>query len=273
MRDDDGRVPRLVGLGVADVLEAFAAGLRDLAASARFGLLFGAGYALAGWLVIASVWWLHMAWLAYPLAMGFVLVAPFALVGLYAVSDLHERGVVVTWRKIMEAIRVAARRELRWMAVVAGFGFFLWIDIAAILTLSLLGFPSLDLEFLRTIFTTTHGLAFLVVGNVAGALIALAVFSISVLSYPMLYDRDVDIATAMTTSVRAVLLSPGAMLVWAMIIAVSIGLSLLSGLLGLVVVLPLTGHATWHLYRRAVVWEAGSPARAGNAEAPPEARR
>jgi uncharacterized membrane protein len=96
------------------------------------------------------------------------------------------------------------------------------------------------------------GLLFLMVGNAAGAILALFVFSFSVTSFPMLYDRDIDFVTAMTTSVKVVSTNPAAMILWLTIIAGLIGLSLLSGLVGLLFVLPILGHASWHLYRRAI---------------------
>jgi len=107
-------------------------------------------------------------------------------------------------------------------------------------------------EFVREVFTTPNGLLFLGVGNVAGAIIAAAVFSVSVVSFPMLYDRDVDFVTAMVTSVRLVVRNKMTMLAWALTIGWMMVVSALSAFLALVFVLPLLGHATWHLYRRAV---------------------
>jgi uncharacterized membrane protein len=92
----------------------------------------------------------------------------------------------------------------------------------------------------------------LLLGNVSGALIALSIFSISVISFPMLYDRDVDFVTAMVTSVRLVTKNPVPMIAWCVLIGVLTGLSLLSMFIGFLLVLPAIGHASWHLYRRAV---------------------
>ena len=107
-------------------------------------------------------------------------------------------------------------------------------------------------ELIYDIFTTPSGWLFLMVGNAAGALIAFAVFSYSVISIPMLFHRDVDFITAMLTSVRFVALNPRVMAIWCATIAAMTALALLSGLIGLFLVLPVLGHATWHLYRRAV---------------------
>jgi uncharacterized membrane protein len=116
-----------------------------------------------------------------------------------------------------------------------------------------MGLSSMGLaDFLTKIFTTPTGLLFLMIGNAVGAAIALAVFSFSVISFPMLFDRDVDFVTAMVTSVKVVLANRKPMVLWCATIAALIGLSLLSGLVALFVVLPVLGHASWHLYRRAV---------------------
>jgi uncharacterized membrane protein len=127
------------------------------------------------------------------------------------------------------------------------------MDIAALLFFGFLGLKSYSApELLQEIFTTPMGLLFFAIGNGVGAVIAFAVFSFSVISFPMLFDRDVDFVTAMISSVKVVLSNKPAMIVWCLTIAFLIGLSLLSGLIGLLVVLPVLGHASWHLYRRAL---------------------
>jgi uncharacterized membrane protein len=116
-----------------------------------------------------------------------------------------------------------------------------------------MGLSSMSLgDLLVKVFTTPTGLLFLLIGNTVGAAIALAVFSFSVTSFPMLFDRDVDFVTAMVTSVKVVLANRKPMVLWCATIAALIALSLLSGLVALFVVLPVLGHASWHLYRRAI---------------------
>lgn len=244
--------PGVRKLTVSDLVEALAAGARDLRAAPRYGLAFGLGYAAAGWLLIALLMRFGLPYLAYPLAMGFALVAPFAVVGLYAVSAKLEAGSALSWRSVLGSMREAAHRDLRWMALVTGFALVLWMDIAAILFFGFNGFNAFDASFFRSLFSTPTGLIFLVLGNLIGALIAIGVFSISVISFPMLYDRDVDFVTAMVTSVQLVIANPVVMLCWCVLIGSLIALSLLSLFVGLVPVLPLIGHATWHLYRRSV---------------------
>jgi len=246
------RWPSTRRLRVNELVNVMAAGIRDFRAAPQYGLFLGALYAAAGWLIIALLWYFDLPYLGYPLAMGFALIAPFAAVGFYAVSEHLEHSRPLTWSSVLSAVRSAAGRDLRWMALVTGFALVLWMDIAAFLFFGFVGLKGFDSNFVQTLFTTPSGLVFLLVGNLAGALLAFAVFSISVISFPMLYERDVDFVTAMVTSVRLVIANPMTMIIWCVIIGVLTGISLLSIFLGLIVVLPIVGHATWHLYKCAV---------------------
>ncbi len=246
-----GAAVRPVAAG--DILDILAAGLRDFRAAPRYGLFIGGVYVLGGWMLALLLFQFGLPYLVYPLAIGFALIAPFVATALYAVSRNLEMGEPLSWGQVLGAVRGATGRDLGWMALVTGFALFIWIDMAGLLFLSFFGLTPLTLpELLREIFTTPMGLLFLVVGNAAGAVLALIVFSFSVTSFPMLYDRDIDFVTAMVTSVKVVIANPVAMVLWCATIAVLIGLSILSGLVGLLVVLPILGHATWHLYRRAI---------------------
>jgi uncharacterized membrane protein len=237
---------------IEDIVVSLEKGVRDFRTAPQYGLFFGLAYAAAGWLILALLWYFEMPYLAYPLAMGFAIIAPFAATGLYHVSRQLEQGGKLDWPGVLGAVGGARHRDLRWMALVTGFILVLWLDIAAILTFGFLGFKSLGPEIIKELFTTPEGLLFLIIGNVVGALIALGVFSISVISFPMLFDRDIDFVTAMSTSVRTVLDNPRPMIAWCALIALLVGVSLLTVFVGLIFALPVLGHATWHLYRRSV---------------------
>jgi uncharacterized membrane protein len=254
--------PGVNRLTVDDLVNVMGAGIRDFRAAPQYGLVLGGFFAAAGWLLIAVFWYLGLPFLAYPLALGFALIAPFTAVGFYVVSDHLEKGKPLSWGIVFSEIRDAARRDLGYMAFFTGFALILWLYIAAFLFVGFLGFEGFGPDLLKTLFTTSAGLVFLLLGNVIGALIAFLVFSISVVSFPMLYERDVDFVTAMVTSVRLVMANPTTMIIWFVVIGILMGISLLSGFLGLIFVLPVLGHATWHLYRRAV-----EPAVAGGAVA------
>ncbi|MBT5415667.1 MAG: DUF2189 domain-containing protein [Rhodospirillaceae bacterium] len=237
----------------ADILDILGAALRDFRAAPAHDLALGGFYAVGGWLLALLLLVLDLPFLVYPLAAGFALVAPFVAAAFYAVSRILERGEIVTWRGIFASVRQAATSDIGWMALVTGFSLFIWMDIAALFFFGFLGFASAQLSLpslLDLIFTTPKGLLFLALGHFVGAMIAFAVFSFSVTSFPMLFDRNVDFITAMITSVRVVAANRFFMILWCATIAALTGVSLLSGLIGLFVILPVLGHASWHLYRR-----------------------
>lgn len=239
---------------VADLAGVLAAGLFDFRAAPATSAAIAAVYTVGGWLLAALMFEFRLPYLVYPLAMGFALIAPFVAVAFYEVSRSLENGRKPGLAAVWCAVWDQRSRELRWMALITSFAFFIWIDIAAMLTLSFFGSTALDLGALvREILQTSDGLVFLVVGHLVGAAIALLVFSISVVSFPLLYDRDLDVFTAIATSVRLVRANPVAMAVWCATIAFLIGLALASGLLLLPLVLPVLGYASWHLYRLAVI--------------------
>ncbi len=245
--------PIVLRIAAADVAEALVRGLRDFQAQPLFGLLFGALYAAGGILIVLSVTAFGAVYLAYPLAAGFALVGPFVAIGLYEVSRCREAGRVPDLRDLWLTMR--SRGEIGWMAFVTLFIFIVWMYQVRLLIALFLGvnasFSSLQ-EFIVTVLTTSEGLIFLLIGNMIGAALALILFSLTVVSFPLLLDRDVDFVTAMITSVRAVVASPAPMIGWAAIIVVLLVVSCLPFFLGLLVTLPVLGHTTWHLYRRIV---------------------
>lgn len=244
--------PEVYKISFDDLIEVTAAGINDFRAAPKYGLFFGGMYAVVGWLLLAMLWFFNLNYLVYPIAMGFALIAPFASVGFYSVSDFLEQGKPLSWGAVFGAVRASVNRDLRWMALITGFTFFMWIDYAMLIFLTFMGFDALGPQAFDLIFATPQGWMFLVAGHIAGAIVAIIVFSISVVTYPMLYDRDIDFVTAMVTSVRLVIANPVTMLAWCAFITVLTGLSLLSVFAGLFLMLPVLGHASWHLYRRAV---------------------
>ncbi len=240
-------------IAVGDVAEALASGLRDFQAAPVPGLVLGALFALGGIAVVLSVTALGMTYLAYPLAAGFALIGPFAAIGLYEVSRRRDAGEVASWREIFAAVK--SRGEVGGMAFVTLFILILWMYQVRLLMALFLGvnrsFSSLG-QFITIVLTTSEGLVFLAVGNLIGAALSLVLFSLTVVSFPLLLDREVDVVTAMITSVRAVVMNPVPMIGWAAVIVVLLILSALPLFLGLMVTLPVLGHASWHLYRRLV---------------------
>jgi uncharacterized membrane protein len=243
----------------ADIAEALGQGLRDFQAVPLYGLAFGALYALGGIVILLSLTAFGMLFLAYPLAAGFALIGPFVAIGLYEVSRRREAGQPISMRGIWST--VASRGEIGWMAFVSLFIFIVWMSQVRLLIALLPGlnasFSSLQ-QFITVVLTKNEGLLFLAFGNAVGAALSLILFSLTVVSFPLLLDRDVDFVTAMITSVRAVVTSPGPMIGWAAIIVALLVVSAVPFFLGLLLTLPVLGHATWHLYRRVVAPVPGS---------------
>jgi uncharacterized membrane protein len=244
-----------------DIVEALASGLRDFQRAPRFGLLLGGLSALFGIAIVAALYALGMPFLAYPLACGFALICPFVAAGLYEVSRRLESGEPLALGDVWR--RVATRSEVRWMGFMTLFVLIMWMYQVRLLMAIFLGFTAMHAtlgEFFQTVLTTSEGLMFLLIGNIVGAALATVLFSLSVISFPLVLDRDVDVVTAMVTSVRAVALNPAPMLLFAGLIALLMVVSVLPLFLGLLVTLPLLGHATWHLYKRAVAPEPAAAA-------------
>ena len=237
----------------ADITEALGQGLRDFQAVPFYGLMFGGLYAGGGMVILLCLTAFGMVYLAYPLAAGFALIGPFVAIGLYEVSRRREAGQRISMGEIWSTVK--SRSEIGWMAFVTLFFFVIWMSQVRLLIALLIGlnasFSSLK-EFLTVVLTTNEGLWFLAIGNAVGAALSLILFSLTVVSFPLLLDRDVDFVTAMITSVRAVVTNPLPMIGWAAVIVVLLLVSALPYFLGLVVTLPVLGHATWHLYRRIV---------------------
>lgn len=241
----------------ADVTDALAAGLRDFQRAPKYGLTFGALYALGGVLTVLTASALNMLYLTYPLAAGFALIGPLVCIGIYEVSRLLERGEPLSWGRVFRAIREQMGQEIGWMSFVVLFVLIVWLYQVRLLLALFLGSESISTmrDFVNVVLTTVQGWTFLAVGNVIGAVLSVVLFALTVVSFPMLLDRKVDFITAMITSVRAVGKNPTPLLLWAAMIAALLLVGSLPFFLGIVLVLPVLGHASWHLYRKLVAPE------------------
>ncbi|WP_310476496.1 DUF2189 domain-containing protein [Sandarakinorhabdus sp.] len=236
-------------LALADLKSALAAGWADYRAAPQFGLFFAGIYVAAG---LALAWALvtqaAVAWLV-PAAAGFPLLAPFCAVGLYDVSRRREAGLPLPWGGVLASLKGRGDEQILSMGVIIFVAFGFWLMIAhAIFAIFQSGSGTDSLEFL---FSST-GIAMLIFGSVVGALMALGFYAVTVVSLPMLVDRDVDFMTAIITSLSCMRANARLLLIWAVLIAATLFVAMLPAFLGLLVALPVLGHATWHLYRRLV---------------------
>ena len=239
--------------------------MRDLGAALREGfadfeayrsdvLFVGVIYAVIGLVLARIAFGMDLLPLLFPLASGFAIVGPFAAIGLYEMSRLREQGAEANWSN---AFKVFGTPAIGTIAVL-GAGlialFLVWLAVAWLIYLGTFGPAPIDSlgQFVHDIYATPGGRGVAVEGIAVGALFALVALTVGIVSFPLLVDRDVGLDTAVRTSVRAVLRNPGPVAVWGMIVAGGLVLGALPAFLGLIVVLPVLGHATWHLYRRIV---------------------
>lgn len=238
-------------LRMADIAASLAAGWRDFAAAPVYGLFFAAIYVIGGIaLYFGMVERGELMWLALAAA-GFPLVAPFTAVGLYEVSRRREAGLPLGWGPVLGAVRGRGDDQILMMGVVVFMAFGFWVVLARGIFAIFMGTSGIGAASIG-LFLSGQGLAMLLVGGTVGAMVALAFFAITVISLPMLVDRTVDFITAIITSLAAVRSNPAVMLAWAALVGITLVLAMLPLFLGLLLALPVLGHATWHLYRRAV---------------------
>ncbi|MDH4982998.1 DUF2189 domain-containing protein [Hyphomicrobium sp. D-2] len=231
-----------------------AAGWRDLCANPVLSIGLGIIFTAGGWLLYWLLERQELVSLVPVLGAGFVLISPVLAAGLYEMSRLREKGQRVTLGAVVAGMRSAIGR-LALFGVALFLAFFAWVQLAFLLLGLFLGEVAVPdpSQFVHTALFTNAGLALLFAGTILGAALAAMVFSISSIGAPLLLAEDVDTVTAMATSVRAAAANIGPMLLWAALIAGHMMIGLLTLFLGLAIILPLLGHATWHAFRALTV--------------------
>ncbi len=237
-----------------DIREALSAGWRDFGAVRTDIVFLCLLYPIAGLVISRMAFDYGMLALVFPLIAGFALIAPLFGIGLYEISRRREQGLEARWTNVFSVVRSPNIGSIMVMGLLLLAIFCLWLFAANFLYTVTLGpdAPVSAVAFARDALTTPAGWTMTIVGIGVGFLFALAVLVIGVVSFPLLLDRKVGVGTAIATSVRAVWMNPGPMALWGLIVAGSLVAGMIPLLVGLAIVLPVLGHATWHLYRKVV---------------------
>ena len=253
--------PIIRKIGLADLRDALAKGLDDFYAMPTHAMFLCIIYPVVGFALARLTFGYSILPLLYPLASGFALIGPIAALGLYELSRRREAGREASATRALDVLESSSIGAITALALLLLTIFVIWIALAKAIYIANFGYAapaSID-SFIRDVFTTEAGWNLFIVGNGVGLLFAVLVLTISVVSFPLLLDRDVGAAVALLTSVRAVARNPFVMMAWGLIVTALLVVGSVPLFFGLTVVMPVLGHATWHLYRKVVEPEGAPP--------------
>jgi uncharacterized membrane protein len=253
--------PVIRNIGFADLQDALAKGVDDFYAMPTHAMFLCVIYPIVGLFLARMAFGYSILPLLYPLASGFALVGPVAALGLYELSRRREAGLPTSVTHAFDVLRSSSIGAITALALLLLTIFVIWVTLANAIYIATFGYatPTSMETFAHDVLTTRAGWTLIFVGNLVGFLFAVLVLSISVVSFPLLLDRDVGAAVALLTSLRAVARNPFTMMLWGLIVAALLVVGSLPLFLGLSIIVPILGHATWHLYRRVVEPQAAPP--------------
>jgi uncharacterized membrane protein len=254
---DDLEVLSVRRITVHDLRDVLRKGVEDFSACRSDVIALCLFYPVVGVLLTWIAFDRNLVPLFFPLISGFALIGPVAGVGLYEMSRMRENGENVNWGHAFAVVKSPSFAAIAALGLLLGAVFVVWMLTAHGIYYATLG-PESPVSvgaFFRDVFTTGAGWAMIIVGCAVGFLFAALVLASSVISFPLLLDRDVGVPVAVTTSLRVTAANPVPIAVWGVIVTAGLVIGSLPLLLGLIVILPILGHATWHLYRRTVVVE------------------
>ena len=241
-------------IGLPDLQAAVVNGWADFMETPTQRVFLCILYPLIGIVAVYMAMGNNLLPLAFPLVAGFALVGPVLAIGLYEISRRREAGLPTSWLNVFDVVRNPAIVSVAMLGVVLFALLAAWLGVARmIFTMTIgRGAPMEIGAFIAHVQASPNFWQLLVVGNLVGALFAVVVLTIAVVSFPLLMDRNVDPLVAVQTSIRAVRANPVTMLVWGVIVGTVLMLGSLPLFVGLAVAMPVLGHATWHLYRRVI---------------------
>jgi uncharacterized membrane protein len=249
-RDGD---PAVRTITTTDVWKALAEGVDDFRVMPTHVFFACVIYPVVGIILARLLFGYELLPLLYPMAAGFALLGPFVAMGLYELSRRREEGLDMSPARAFDVLRRPGIDAIFTLGLLLTLVFVGWLYTANLMYTQIMGGEPTSLaDFISQVTGTAKGTQLIIAGNLLGFVFALFVLVISVVSFPMLVDRDVSIGTAVRTSVRAALDNPLPVALWGLIVAVGLLLGALPFLIGLAIVLPILGHATWHLYRKLV---------------------
>jgi uncharacterized membrane protein len=241
-------------IGLSDLTDALRLGWEDFKAIPTHAVVLCVIYPVLGLVLFRLVVGYSVLPLLFPLAAGFTLIGPFAALGLYELSRRRERGEDAAAWHAMNVLRAPSFGAILELGTLLFVLFGVWIATADAIYVATFGHaPAASIpDFARRVLTTPAGWSLIVIGCGVGFLFAVVALCVSVVSFPLMLDRHASAIDAIRTSVRVVMENPFAMAVWGVIVAILLVAGSLPLFVGLAVVLPVLGHATWHLYRKAV---------------------
>lgn len=245
-------MPAVRKIGLSDLHDALRLGWEDFKAVPSHAIMLCAIYPVLGLMLARAVLGYSVLPLLFPLAAGFALLGPFAALGLYELSRRRELGETPSAWQATSVLRSPSFGSMLALGVLLLTLFVVWVAAAQAIYVWTFGYePAADIPgFASRVLTTPEGWRLIIVGCGVGFLFALAALCLSVVSFPMMLDRHASVADAMLTSMRVMAANPMIMLAWGLIVAALLVLGSIPFFLGLAVVVPLLGHATWHLYRK-----------------------
>ena len=253
--DSIAAAPVIRKIGPKEIQRALAQGANDFLAMPSHIAFLCLIYPVCGLVLSYLTSQQNALQLIFPLASGFALIGPFAAIGLYEMSRRRELGLETSWKYAINVFRSPSIPSITVLGLLLVALFVAWLTAAQLLYFWLFGAspPASYLDFLSEVVTTSRGWMLIGVGGFVGFCFAVVALSVSVVSFPLLLDRDVGAAAAVTTSVKAVWENLGAMALWGFIVAAGLVIGALPFFVGLAIVMPILGHATWRLYREVIV--------------------